>query len=264
VESGSILNTVSDTFVQVGRWGTTQRAFSLCPAPTFQQFSEQSEVSLEALVRMFRAALAYGDEQGRDAVFSMLIYRTQKSNEYWATAALNSVCLIERHALLYDLCADLHESIFRALMDAKRTFWEENFLHALRFERRHVYQAFMIREGCWHDQRVKRATRIPRSLVASLDRLHLLSNDDTCWLEVEDEKAHTMLLAVEASDLAYQVMLLPPCLRAVLLLLFWEGRSEKVAAQLLDVTERTICNRKRKALALLRVALNVEKDCFSL
>ncbi|HEV2653381.1 MAG TPA: sigma factor-like helix-turn-helix DNA-binding protein [Ktedonobacteraceae bacterium] len=266
MESGPILNNVSDTLVQAERRSTVRYNGALppCTLLIFQQLNEQTEVSLEALVRMFRAALAYGDEQGRDAVFSALLSRMQTGNEYWAATVLSNVCLAERQALLYDLCADLHEGIFRALMDPKRSFWEENFLYALQFERRHVYQAFMMREGCWHDRRVKRATRIPRSLVASLDRLAVPANGDVCRLEVEDEQAHRMLLAVETSDLGHQVMLLPPRLRAVLLLLFWEGCSEKEAAQLLSVTERTVCNRKRKALALLRSALNVEKNCFSL
>lgn len=266
MEGGPILNNVSDTLLQVERWSTARYSSALSPCTTlaFQQLSEQTEVSLEALVRMFRTALVYGDEQGRDAVFSVLLSRMQTSNEYWAATALSSVCVAERHALLYDLCADLHESIFRALLDPKRSFWEENFLYALQFERRHVYQAFMMREGCWHDRKVKRATRIPRSLVASLDRLVVPTNGDVCRLDVEDEKAHRMLLAVETSDLARQVMLLPPRLRAVLLQLYWEGLSEKETAQLLGVTERTVCNRKRKALAQLRAALNVEKDCFSL
>lgn len=244
------------------------RRYSTLPAyattSAFQQASEHIEVSLEALVRMFRAALAHGDEQGRDTVFSALISRTQTSNEYWASTVLSGVHLDERCSLLYDLCADLHESLFRALMDPKRSFWEENFLCALHFERRHVYQAFMKREGCWHDRHVKRATRIPRSLVASLDRLHVMANGDTSQLELEDEKANTLLLAVEASDLACHVMLLPPRLRAVMLLLFWEGRSEIETARLLSVTARTVCNRKKKALGLLREALNIEKDCFSL
>ncbi len=48
----------------------------------------------------------------------------------------------------------------------------------------------------------------------------------TIDLELEDEKACTMLLAVEAGDLSHLVMLLPLRLRVVILLLFWEGRSE--------------------------------------
>jgi hypothetical protein len=267
VESDSILNNVFDTAEQVGRCRTACGAGALPAYATtvaFRQVSERTDVSLEALVGMFRTALAYGDEQGRDTVFSALIYRTQTSNEYWASTMLSDARLDECHTLLYDLCADLHENIFRALMDPERSFWEENFLHALHFERRHVYQAFMMREGCWHDRQVKRATRIPRSLLASLDRLHLLTNGDSCPMEVEDEKAHTMLLAVEASDLVRVVMLLPYRLRAVILLLFWEERSEKEAAQLLKVTTRTVWNRKRKALGLLREALKVEKNGFSL
>ncbi|HEV2660718.1 MAG TPA: hypothetical protein VGU68_08935, partial [Ktedonobacteraceae bacterium] len=152
MESGPILNNVSDTLVQAERRSTVRYNGALppCTLLIFQQLNEQTEVSLEALVRMFRAALAYGDEQGRDAVFSALLSRMQTGNEYWAATALSSVCLAERQALVCDLCADLHESIFRALLDPKRSFWEENFLYALQFERRHVYQAFMMREGCWH------------------------------------------------------------------------------------------------------------------
>jgi hypothetical protein len=230
----------------------------------FWQHIETPDIPLEVLARIFRVTIEYQDDQGRDTIFSVLIRRIQRSNEYWASTVLRCVSVQagERYALLCDLCADLYESVFRALMDPKRSFWEENFLHALQFERKHVYQAFMMREGCWRDQQVKRAMRIPRSLVASLDQPLQQANGDSCLLDIEDDRAHTMLLTVESSDLLCLVLLLPPRLRAIVLLLFWEGRSEKDAAQLLCITNRTVRNRKREALKLLRGALNCEKECF--
>ncbi len=230
----------------------------------FWQRIETPDIPLEVLARVFRFTIECRDDQGRNIIFSALIRRIQRSNEYWASTVLRSVSAQadEQDALLCDLCADLHESIFRALMDPKRSFWEENFPHALRFERKHVYQAFMMREGRWRDQQVKCATRIPRSLVASLDQPLQQTNGDSCLLEIEDERAHTMMLAVESSDLLRLVLLLPTRLKAIVLLLFWEGRSEKETAQLLGVTDRTVRNRKREALKLLREALNSEKECF--
>jgi DNA-directed RNA polymerase specialized sigma24 family protein len=72
-----------------------------------------------------------------------------------------------------------------------------------------------------------------------------------------------MLLAIETSDLLRLVLLLPVKLKAVVLLLFWEGRSEKETAQLLDITDRTVRNRRREALNLLREALDLEEEHFT-
>jgi Sigma-70, region 4 len=229
----------------------------------FWHVIENPDIPLEVLACMFRVTLGRGDDQGRNSIFSVLVRRTQMGNEYWAAAVLRSVRAPadEQHALLCDLCADLYESMFRALMDPKRSFWEENFLHALQFERKHVYQAFMMREGCWQSQQVKCATRIPRSLVVRLDQPLQLANGDSCLREIEDERAHSMLLAVEMSDLLSLVLLLPDRFKTVVLLLFWEGRSEKDAAQLLGITDRTVRNRKREALKLLREAVTGEKEC---
>ncbi len=193
--------------------------------------------------------------------FSLLLsVGFSQGNEHWATCVLKmlSVSPDERQALLYDLCADLYESLLRALVDAQRTFWEENFLHALQFERRHVYQAFMVREGRWSDRGVKHGTRIPRVLVTRLDQPLQQDNGDTCVLEIEDERAQSMLLAIETSDLLRLVLLLPAKLKGVVLLLFWEGRSEKDIAQILGITDRTVRNRRREALNLLRGALDLE------
>ena len=219
----------------------------------------------EVLVSCLRISVEYGDEQGRNAIFSTIVRRIQQSNEYWAIGVLKTLSLVpdERQALFYDLCADLYESLLRALVDQQRTFWEENFLHALQFERRHVYQAFMMREGRWSDRQVKQGTRIPRVLVTRLDQPLQQEDGGTCILEIEDERAHSMLLAIETSDLLRLVLLLPVKLKAVVLLLFWEGRSEKETAQLLGITDRTVRNRRREALNLLREALDLEEEHFT-
>lgn len=218
----------------------------------------------EVLVSCLRISVDYGDDQGRNAIFSTIVCRIQQSNEYWATSVLKMLSLApdERQALFCDLCADLYESLLRALVDRQRSFWEENFLHALQFERRHVYQAFMMREGRWCDRQVKQGTRIPRALVTRLDQPQQQQDGNICVLEIEDERAHSMLLAIEASDLLRLVLLLSVKLKAVVLLLFWEGRSEKETAQLLGITDRTVRNRRREALNLLREALDLEEEHF--
>jgi len=231
----------------------------------FWRVVEAAETSLEMLVQCLRISVEYEDEQGRNAIFSTIICRIQSGNEHWAASVLKMLTISadERQALLNDLCADLYESLLRALLDTQRSFWEENFLHALQFERRHVYQAFMVREGRWSDREVKQGTRIPRALVMRLDQPLQQNDGDTCVLEIEDERAHKMLLAIETSDLLRLVLLLPVKLKAVVLLLFWEGRSEKDTARVLGITDRTVRNRRREALNLLREALDLEEEHFS-
>lgn len=235
--------------------------FPVYGADEFWKIVEAVDTPAEVLVRCLRVAVEYGDEQGRNKIFSTIVRRIQQSNEHWATGVLKMLSLApdERQALLCDLCADLYESLLRALVDRHRPFWEENFLHALQFERRHVYQAFMMREGRWCDREVKQGTRIPRALVTRLDQPLPQGDGSICVLEIEDERAHGMLLAIEASDLLRLVLLLPVKLKAVVLLLFWEGRSEKETAQLLHITDRTVRNRRREALNLLREALDLEE-----
>lgn len=232
----------------------------------FWQIIASGNTSLETLVRCLRLAVRHRDDQGRNTIFSTLICRIQAGNEYWAASVLKMLSLSpdERQALFYDLCADLYESLLRALVDVQRSFWEENFQHALQFERRHIYQAFMVREGRWNDRGVKQGTRIPRALVTRLDQPLQQENGDTCVFEIEDEQAHSMLLAIETNDLLRLVLLLPAKLKTVVLLLFWEGRSEKEAAQILGVTDRTVRNRRREALSLLREALDLEEEHFTL
>ncbi len=234
-------------------------------ADAFWQLVESAETPLEMLVRCLRTSVAYEDDQGRNTIFSTIVGRIQSGNEYWAASVLKMLSILpdERQALLCDLCADLYESLLRALADTRRLFWEENFQHALQFERRHVYQAFMVREGRWSDKGVKQGTRIPRALVTRLDQPLQQDNGDTCVLEIEDEQAHSMLLAIETRDLLRLVLLLPVKLKVVVLLLFWEGRSEKETAQLLSITDRTVRNRRREALNLLREALDLEDEHFS-
>jgi hypothetical protein len=241
-------------------YAQSRPVFPVYTTDEFWKIVEAVDTPAEVLVRCLRISVEYGDDQGRNTIFSTIVRRIQQSNEYWATSVLKMLSLApdERQALLCDLCADLYENLLRALVDRQRSFWEENFLHALQFERRHVYQAFMMREGRWCDHQVKQGTRIPRALVTRLDQPLQQGDGNTCVLEIEDERAHRMLLAIETSDLLRLVLLLPVKLKAVVLLLFWEGRSEKETAQLLDITDRTVRNRRREALNLLREALDLE------
>lgn len=221
---------------------------------------------LEVLVMFFRFAIANGDDVGCNRIITVIIRRTQSSNEYWASHVLNNLRLPadERSMLVADLYADLCERLIRALMDVKRLFWEENFQHCLQFERKHVFQALMIREGRWHNQHgdVTVARRVPRMLIESLDQPALHANGEMWEPDIEDQGAQQAMLSVEQSDLSRLILHLPGKLKSVIWLIFWEGRTERDAAQVLGVSDRTVRNRLREALKSLREVLDLEKGAI--
>ena len=104
--------------------------------------------------------------------------------------------------------------------------------------------------------------RIPRIYITSLDQaLHQENGGTRAW-DVEDEQAQKLLQVVESSDLLQFVLQLPDQFKAVVLLIFWEGRSEKEAAQVLGVTDRTVRNWLRKALHSLHARVTLERERF--
>ena len=268
-EHSQVEDAVEDQLV--ARRLTLAKAYQALPAYGSSEFWSIVEepdlriaVSLEVLVKCFRSALANGDDGGRNRILEVIIRRTQTSNEYWAYQVLGNVRVQpgERSMLVHDLYADLCERLIRALMDSKRQFWEESFQHCLQFERKHVYQAFMTREGRWHNQHEADAPtrRIPRKHIESLDQPVLHANGEMWELDIEDEQAQQALLSVEQSDLALLILHLPEKLKSIIWLIFWEGRTEKDVAQILGITDRTVRNRLREALKVLRELLESEGE----
>ncbi len=235
---------------------------------TFWHTLEDANIPLEVLVRCLRSAVAYGDNPGRNRIIEIIIRRTQTANEYWANNALKNINsqIDEQKALASDLYADLCERLLRALIDPQRSFWAENFQHCLRFERQHTYQAFMSREGRWHDRNAEisgaATRRVPRTLMKSLDQpIHDAVGEGEVWVQdIEDKRAQQELLAVEHIDLLNLVLHLPQKLRSVVLLIFWEGRSEKDTARILGVTDRTVRNRLHEVWKILRSELAPERE----
>lgn len=224
-------------------------------SPAFWLCIESVDTPLELLVRCLRDMTVCKDENIRRRILHIIVQRTQTINEYWVRSVLKYMVLSpdERSALMYDLCADLYEHMLRALLDPRRLFWEENFLHCLRFERKHVYRSFMMREGRWYDGHVIKSERVPRSLVLRLDQpVTRSSGEEPCLLDLEDEYAQTMLQAIDVSDLLRLVLHLPERLKTVVLLLYWEGRSAKDVAHILHISDRTVRNRMQEALKILR------------
>jgi RNA polymerase sigma factor (sigma-70 family) len=214
---------------------------------------------LEVMVRCLRTAIARGDVEGRNRIMTLIIHRTQKDNEYWAANALSTLRIqeSERREVVRDLFADLYERVMRRLVDPDKTFWEENFYHCLRFERMHVFQIFLMREGWWMKQQ---SERIPRNLVDSLDASLRFSGEEQHEVAIEDELAQKAMLAVELSDVSLLLLRLPEYLQAVLVLHYWEGKTEKDIATLLKITDRTVRNRLQHALRILRSELVQERE----
>jgi DNA-directed RNA polymerase specialized sigma24 family protein len=232
---------------------------------TFWQLLEGSQeegqtLPLEVLVKVLREAVACEDEQTQRRLFEIIIARLQTSNERWVQQALGSTRFLpgECKALAADLYADLCELLLRLLRDPAQHFWEEQFMHSLYFVRKHVYERFMRREGHWHKRTSGPGKRIPYTLLESLERASYGSESDL--LAVPDERAEAALLAVEREDITGLVLRLPLYLRTVVWLVFWEGYTLKTVAQLLKISDRTVRNRLRIALAQLRQALEAEQE----
>lgn len=217
---------------------------------------------LEVLVKCVRVAIIRKDSAGKNRIFEMIFRRTQGANEYWSRQVLSKTHLTseERSMCAHDLYADLCERVIRAIQDSRRLFWEENFQHCLCFERKHVYQAFMTREGRWYNQDANESgtRRIPRSLIGSLDQPVQHANGETWETEIVDVHAQQALLSVEQHDLPLLILNLPEKLKPVIWLMFWEGRTEKNIAHILGVSDRTVRNRLQKALSLLRAHMESE------
>jgi DNA-directed RNA polymerase specialized sigma24 family protein len=222
----------------------------------------EEALPLELLVRCVREAMGREDDIGRKRLFEVIFRRTHSANEYWANNVIKTMNLRveEQSVLVGDLYADLCECVMRALIDRDRLFWEESFQHCLSFERRHVFRTFMTREGRWNSEAKKKTARIPRALVDSLDQPRQQSTGDLIEVHIEDETAQRDLLAVEHSDLPRLILDLPDKLKAVVLLIFWEGRTEKDTAMVLGITDRTVRNRLRDALEILRHKLEPERE----
>lgn len=263
MESVSDYNYDVEAAVRRRRFSTIYDELSRFTPALFWQAVSTSRVPLEVLVRCLRTAVLSGDTQSRNGLLEIVVQRTQASNEQWAEAVLFKVARTtqEHPALAGDLYADLCERMLRALLDPQRAFWEENFWHCLSFERKHVYRSLMMREGYWFDPRVSNTERVPRSQVMRLAAFTEGEDDltTTSVEALEDERIQSLFHAVELSDMFSVVSRLPNQLKTVVLLIFWEGKSEKEAAQILGVTDRTIRNRLKLALKSLRVVLQKEE-----
>lgn len=219
----------------------TYAALPRYASPAFWQALAAPDFPLEILVRCARVAQSCDDSEGRNRILEIIVLRTQMCNEAWTRHVLARSDHEHHKELADDLYADLCERLIRALLDPQRGFWEENFIHCLMFERKHAFTAFIAREGYGKRTRNKGMHNI------GVEQL---------------EEARAMLRAIEASELLSLVLELPDNLKIVILLLFWEGWTEKDAARRLGVTDRTVRNRLRRALHQLRIVMGREDSCY--
>ncbi len=235
--------------------------FDVPPWQIYEAAELRTMVPLERLVIYVRCASQEGDWVARNQLLEIILWRLQDENEMWVKKVLKRIVLHseERRVLIIDLYADLCEGLIRALIDPSKQFWEQNFLHCLRFERQHIYRTFMMREGRWFERLRTQSRRVPRTMLASLEQKSAAS--DSILLNLEDAQAAQQLLLVEQDDLLQSLLGLPEHLRSVVLLVFWKECSEKEIAQLLGVSDRTVRNRLRKSLAVLRTQLQGAGDC---
>ena len=227
-----------------------------------EELDRRVALPLEVIVKCLRLAIAYGDDAGRKRTLEILFQRIAFSNEHWAYHVLRmaQVSATDQALLVHDLYADICEGVIRAVMDPTRLFWEENFLHCLSFERKHVYHAFERREGRWYSFRNRPSESMPRYMTEHIDQPEQFDRKRVLLTIVEDEVARKALLGVEQSDLPALILGLPDKLKVVVWLIFWEDRTEKDVARILGITDRTVRNRLKHALQLLQRKLEPERD----
>jgi RNA polymerase sigma factor (sigma-70 family) len=221
----------------------------------------QANIPLEVIVRCLRTAVSREDVPCRNRLLALIVQRTQTANERWVQRVLKTAGILpaECPMLADDLYADLCERMLYAVLDPQRHFWEVNFLHCLYFERRHVFCSLMMREGRWYNPAVERSERVPRTSVISLNQGIALDQMETMALAIADPQAELMFRSIDRHDLLQLVFRLPERLRSVILLVFWEGRSEKEVARMLGITDRTVRNRLQRSFTVLRTALTEER-----
>jgi RNA polymerase sigma factor (sigma-70 family) len=218
-----------------------------------------SSLPLEVLVKVLREAVGREDVRTQRRLFELIIARVQSANEQWVSLVLDRTHFLagELSAVAADLYADLCEQLLRQLRDTSQSFWEESFLHSLSYARKHTYENFMRREGYWRKETPGKGFRVPRTLALSLERVDW--QDKEGRYDVCDERAEEALRAVERVELMAALLTrLPTKFRALLWLIFWEGQTEKAAAELLGISERTVRNHLRVALGQLRQILEQE------
>lgn len=220
---------------------------------------------LEVLVKCIRASVAHRDTIGQKRAFEILFRRIAASNARWVYHVLRTshLSLNEQTLFMHDLYADICECVIRAVIDPTRLFWEENFSHCLSYERKRVYQTFMQREERWRNHNNQSKQHIPHQSLSSMDQSEPdIRSKIRAWM-IEDEAARQALLAVEQNDIPGLVIGLPDKLKAVVLLIFWEDRTEKDTAQILGITDRTVRNRLKRALLLLHRQLEREREIYN-
>ena len=266
-ESKGAVNSLSELDEEVEvvqrrhRFTTIYDALPVPASAAFWSSVASADMPLEVIVRCLRDAASRGDVLCRNQLLSLIVQRTQTANEHWAHRVLKTGGILpgEHRTLADDLYADLCERMLHAVLDARRHFWEEHFFHCLYFERKHVFCSLMMREGRWYDPMVVKSERIPRAVLKSLDSTSMPDQSEAMNLEIEDLQAAMMFRAIDSTDLLQFVMRLPAKLSCVVLLVFWEECTEKEAAQVLGITDRTIRNRLQKAFKMLRSALLQEE-----
>ncbi|WP_126552298.1 RNA polymerase sigma factor [Dictyobacter kobayashii] len=232
----------------------------------FWRHVEQMELPREVLVKTLRFARRMQDELGSGRISEVIMARTLDKNEFWANSVAQKCYELgwdEQRNMSFDLCSDLNEAILKAIFDPMRSFWEENFVHCVRYERMHVYRSFMLREGRISTAQIEKGRRIPRRLILSLDHMAPCSDHLYNPFEIEDEQAYMMLRSVDSSIVMDVVRRLPERLRSVVLLIYWADKTEKDAAKTLGISDRTVRNRLNDAIHKLSECLIHESDYVS-
>ncbi len=236
-----------------------ERQFHELPVPgtadywkRLEHTSQDAALPLEVLARCLRERQSAGKSQQAKRVYELLLRRIQSRTQHWAKQ-IAAQCHSDQAKMAEDLQQTCYMELWKELTGDGPTFLLENFLHALNRIQQHVAHALMEQAGEWIRPSVSRPKRVPQQNTNSL-HMPVDSDDETTLEEIlEDPTAKETFEQMERShDLLALVSRLPIPLRAVIYDRFYRNWTEEEIASEQKVSERTVRNRLKQALTLLR------------
>lgn len=207
-------------------------------------------LSLGVLAYLLAEARQREEAEAARELFTRMLARIERANQRWAAELARSTSGspgVVTYAVREDLCQELALRLWQRLALDPSEAWQLFFWRALDFERQHVAEAYMRRNGHW--------VRAARS--ASLRRVPATLQQP--WDETSEGADDERLARAELGDVRLFVLRLPERERTAVTLRFWAEANEAQIGAFLGVSPRTVRTILRRAYDRLRV-LYAEKE----
>lgn len=208
---------------------------------------------LEVLARCLRERYAAGIQRDAERIMNVIWRQVQPKVHQWSLQKANYSRSGMKPQLQEDLEQECLFKLWQELVEDNPSFLLENFRVGFLRLRQHVAQSVMEKAGEWQRRGVDNPTRIPRSVMDSLQAKSDNEGEFSLDEQLVDEHAQAPFDRVDVSDLLEKVRSLPDNQRTVILDRFWEGLTQEETAAKLGISTRMVRYLLKKALRELGV-----------